>query len=170
MALAPLLAAGLDEVGVAGTKGERRPHRMRYVAAEAAAAGDGVWATMFRLCSAISSEMIALSGRPPRPCRLFRNRLPGQLANILPLKNRATTRCDHYSRSYYVGPKVSVPITGGGWIPSRSSSKPTSFKSSTDLRGLFEFFRLAGRPATVTALKKQVDYTVTGENASFAGK
>ncbi|VEB55349.1 putative exported protein [Salmonella enterica subsp. enterica] len=32
-----------------------------------------------------------------------------------------------------------MPITSGGWIPSRSSSKPDEFKKQRDLRGLFEF-------------------------------
>lgn len=41
-----------------------------------------------------------------------------------------TTWCGRLFAASTSGQKSAIPITSGGWIPSRSSSKPTSLKSS----------------------------------------
>lgn len=109
------------------------PHKMRYVAFEGG--GEPVtalMATMFRLSPAISvkwcliwaaTKSASLPSFQKIVCR-------ASLPISLPLKNRATTWCGRLFAASMSGPKSAMPITSGGWIPSRSSSKPTSLKSS----------------------------------------
>ncbi len=137
LALAPLLAAGLDEVGIAGAKANVDPHKMRYVAFEGG--GEPVTALMGNHVQVVSgdlSEMVPyLGGDKIRVLAVFsENRLPGQLANIPTAKEQGYDRCGRLFAASTSGPKSAMPITSGGWIPSRSSSKPTSLKAARSAR------------------------------------
>ncbi|SUG59526.1 putative exported protein [Salmonella enterica subsp. arizonae] len=50
-----------------------------------------------------------------------------------------------------------MPITSGGWTPSRSSSKTDEFKKQRDLRGLFEF-DMTGQQLDDYVKKQVTDY------------
>ncbi len=106
---------------------------MRYVAFEGG--GEPVTALMGNHVQVVSgdlSEMVPyLGGDKIRVLAVFsENRLPGQLANIPTAKEQGYDRCGRLFAASTSGPKSAMPITSGGWIPSRSFSKPTSLKSS----------------------------------------
>lgn len=93
------------------------PHKMRYVAFEGG--GEPVTALMGNHVQVVSgdlSEMVPyLGGDKIRVLAVFsENRLLGQLANVLPLKNRATTWCGRLFAASMSGPKSAMPITSGG--------------------------------------------------------
>lgn len=109
------------------------PHKMRYVAFEGG--GEPVTALMGNHVQVVSgdlSEMVPyLGGDKIRVLPSFQKIVcRASLPMSLPLKNRVTTWCGRLFAASTSGPKSAMPITSGGWIPSRSSSKPTSLKSS----------------------------------------
>ncbi len=113
------------------------PHKMRYVAFEGG--GEPVTALMGNHVQVVSgdlSEMVPyLGGDKIRVLAVFsENRLPGQLANIPTAKEQGYDWCGRLFAASTSGPKSAMPITSGGWIPSRSSSKPTSLKAARSAR------------------------------------
>lgn len=109
------------------------PHKMRYVAFEGG--GEPVTALMGNHVQVVSgdlSEMVPYLAATKSACLPSFQKIVcrASLPISLPLKNRATTWCGRLFAASTSGPKSAMPITSGGWIPSRSSSKPTSLKSS----------------------------------------
>ncbi|VEA01243.1 tricarboxylic transport [Salmonella enterica subsp. salamae] len=109
------------------------PHKMRYVAFEGG--GEPVTALMGNHVQVVSgdlSEMVPyLGGDKIRVLAVFSDkRLPASLPMSLPLKSRATTWCGQLFAAFTSDRKSAMPITSGGWTPSRNSSKPTNLKSS----------------------------------------
>lgn len=109
------------------------PHKMRYVAFEGG--GEPVTALMGNHVQVVSgdlSEWCLIWAATKSACLPSFQKIVcrASLPISLPLKNRATTWCGRLFAASTSGQKSAMPITSGGWIPSRSSSKPTSLKSS----------------------------------------